>query len=55
MPDYPQYVRDLVKAWAAGDDHAGYVLRFLSGATPEEREAMLRDAQKLAERERPDR
>ena len=53
MPDYPQYVRDLVKAWAAGDDHAGYVLRFLSGTTPEEREAMLRAA--LADDERPDR
>lgn len=39
MADYPQYVRDLVKAWAAGDDHAGRVIRYLS-STPEVREEM---------------
>ena len=39
MPDYPQYVRELVKAWAEGDDHSGHVLRFIS-STPEEQAAM---------------
>jgi hypothetical protein len=42
----------LLKAWAAGDDLAGHIIRYLS-STPDERDAMLRAA--LAADERPDR
>jgi hypothetical protein len=58
MPDYPQYVRDIIKAAASGDVFAGQVLRYLS-STPEERDVMLRASRAAYEAraadERPDR
>jgi hypothetical protein len=54
MPDHPQYVRALVKAWTEGDDHAGHVLRFIS-STPEEQAAIRRKMILEALGERPDR
>lgn len=56
VADYPQYVRDLVKAAANGDEHAGHVLRYIS-STDEERDEIRRHAvrREALERERPDR
>jgi hypothetical protein len=56
MPDYPQYVRDLAKAWAKGDEHAGQVLRFLTSTPEERREAIFRAYRvKRPNDDRPDR